>query len=198
VADGRESIRLAFVAALQHLPPRQRAALILCEVLRWPAAEAAELLDTTTASVNSALQRARATLAAVEREQLDPLVDPAHQALLARYVDAFERYDIDELVALLRADAVLSMPPYDMWLQGADDIGRWFGEQGIGCRGARLVAIEANGTAAFGSYRLASPGRWEPFGLQVIEVADGLIVGHHNFLYPDRFAEFGLPPVLAE
>lgn len=193
VAAARESIRLAFVAALQHLPARQRSALILCEVLRWPAADVAELLDSTVASVNSALQRARATLASVQGEPLDPPDDPQQQELLARYVDAFERYDLDALVTLLRDDVVLSMPPFDLWFRGADELRAWFLNQGIGCKGSRLVPVALNGTAGFGSYRQVRPGVWEPFALQVIEVAGGQIVGHHNFLYPERFAELGLP-----
>jgi RNA polymerase sigma-70 factor (ECF subfamily) len=198
VAAARESIRLAFVAALQHLPARQRSVLILCEVLRWEATEVAELLDTSVASVNSALQRARATLATKRGEDLDSTFDAAHQALLERYVDAFERYDMTALVALLREDVVLSMPPYDLWLQGADDLVAWFVGQGSGCRGGRLIPIAANGTAAFGNYRPAGPGRWEPFAIQIVEVAGGRIVGHHNFLHPERFAEFGLPPFIEE
>jgi RNA polymerase sigma-70 factor (ECF subfamily) len=190
----RESVRLAFVAALQHLPARQRAVLILCEVLRWSAQDAADLLDTSVASVNSALQRARATMAALEGEHLDSTLDPEHEALLVRYVDAFERYDIDALVQLLRDDVVLSMPPYELWLQGPENLAGWFLGQGIGCDGSRLLPIAVNGTAGFGSYRKMRPGVWEPFAIQVVEVADGKIVGHHNFLYPERFADFGLPP----
>ncbi|MEZ5233800.1 MAG: sigma-70 family RNA polymerase sigma factor [Acidimicrobiales bacterium] len=191
----RESIRLAFVAALQHLPARQRCALILCEVLRWQAAEVAELLSTTTASVNSALQRARATLAALEPSatQQDP-TDAAAQALLARYVDAFERYDVAELVSLLRDDVVLSMPPFPLWLRGPAELGHWWANQGIGCKGGRLLPVAVNGCAGFGNYRLTRPGLWEPFGLQVIEVVGGRIAAQHNFLYPERFAEVGLPP----
>ena len=196
VAAARESIRLAFVAALQHLPAKQRSALILCEVLRWQATEVAELLETSVASVNSALQRARATMSTMSLETLDSTVDPQHQALLARYVDAFERYDIPALVELLRDDVVLSMPPYDLWLQGAQEMAGWFLGQGIGCQGGRLVPIAVNGSAGFGNYRLTRPGLWEPFAIQVIEVADGKIVGHNNFLYPELFAEFGLPPRL--
>jgi RNA polymerase sigma-70 factor (ECF subfamily) len=198
IAAGRESVRLAFVAALQHLPARQRAALVLCEVLRWSAAEAADLLDTSVASVNSALQRARATLAGIQGEPLDSTLDPAHTELLARYVDAFERYDMDALVALMRDDVVLSMPPYDLWLQGPQELVGWFVGQGAGCEGSRLVPIAVNGTAGFGSYRRTRPGLWEPFAIQVIEVGGGRLVGHHNFLYPQRFAEFGLPPRLEE
>ncbi|MGH2689560.1 MAG: sigma-70 family RNA polymerase sigma factor [Actinomycetota bacterium] len=193
VAAARETIRLAFVAALQHLPSRQRSVLILCEVLRWTAAEVASLLGTTVASVNSALQRARATMAVIRAEPLDPTVDPAHRALLARYVDAFERYDIPALVGLLRDDVVLSMPPYGLWLRGPEDLAGWFLGQGIGCRGGRLLPVDVNGTAGFGSYRLTRPGLWEPFAIQAVEVAAGRIVGHHNFLYPERFPEFGLP-----
>jgi RNA polymerase sigma-70 factor, ECF subfamily len=196
VAATRDSIRLAFVAALQHLPPRQRSVLILCEVLRWQASEVAELLETTVASVNSALQRSRATLASMQGERLDTTLDPLHQSLLDRYVDAFERYDIPALVALLRDDVVLSMPPWDLWLRGPDELAAWFLGPGIGCRGGRLVPLEVNGSAGFGNYRLTRPGLWEPFAVQVIEVAGGRIVGHHNFLYPERFADFGLPPRL--
>jgi RNA polymerase sigma-70 factor, ECF subfamily len=196
VATARESIRLAFVAALQHLPSRQRSVLILCEVLRWKATEVAGLLDTSVASVNSALQRARATMAAIQGDRLDSTVDPEHRVLLARYVDAFERYDIPALVGLLRDDVVLSMPPYDLWLQGPQDLADWFLGQGIGCRGGRLLPVDVNGSAGFGNYRLTRPGFWEPFALQVIEVAGGRIVGHHNFLYPERFPEFGLLPRL--
>ena len=194
VAAARESIRLAFVAALQHLPAKQRSALILCEVLRWQATEVAELLDTSVASVNSALQRARATMAAMSIESLDSTVDPQHQALLARYVDAFERYDIPALVTLLRDDVVLSMPPFDLWMRGAQELAGWFLGEGIVCQGGRLLPIAVNGTAGFGNYHLVRPGLWEPWAIQVIEVADGKISGHHNFLYPEHFAAFGLPP----
>jgi RNA polymerase sigma-70 factor (ECF subfamily) len=193
VAAARESIRLAFVAALQHLPARQRAVLILREVLRWQAAEVAELLGTSVASVNSALQRARAAVAARQGESLDSTVDPEHQALLARYVDAFERYDIPDLVRLLRDDVVMSMPPWDLWLQGPQELADWFLGEGIVCQGGRLLPVAVNGTAGFGNYHLVGPGLWEPWAIQVIEVAGGKIVGHHNFLYPERFAEFGLP-----
>jgi RNA polymerase sigma-70 factor (ECF subfamily) len=198
VAAARETIRLAFVAALQHLPARQRSVLILSEVLRWKASEIAELLETTVASVNSALQRARATLADLEIDQLDPTVDPEQQALLARYVDAFERYDIPALVALLRDDVVLSMPPWEIWLEGPQELADWFLGEGIVCRDGRLLPVAANGTAAFGNYHKTGPGLWEPWAIQVIEVKDGRISGHHNFLYPDLFPEFGLPMRIKE
>jgi RNA polymerase sigma-70 factor, ECF subfamily len=198
VAASRESIRLAFVAALQHLPAKQRSALILCEVLKWQATEAAELLDTSVASVNSALQRARATMSSLSTEDLDATVAPGQEELLARYVDAFERYDIPRLVTLLRDDVVLDMPPFDLWMVGTDNLAKWFLGEGIVCKDGRLLPVQVNGTAGFGNYHLVEPGLWEPWAIQVIDVADGRIVGHHNFLYPDLFAEFGLPPRLEE
>ena len=194
LAAARETIRLAFVTALQHLPARQRAVLILREVLRWRASEVAELLDTTVPSVNSALQRARATLAArsVDADAAEP-ADAEQQALIARYVDAFERYDVSELVTLLRDDAIMSMPPFPLWLEGPDQIGRFFLGQGIGCKGSKLVAVAANGGYAFGSYKPAEDGTRRPWAIQVIEVSGDRIVGHHNFLGPDLFSVFGLP-----
>jgi RNA polymerase sigma-70 factor, ECF subfamily len=194
LAAAKESIKLAFVTALQHLPAKQRAVLILREVLRWQATEVAELLDTSVASVNSALQRARATLAARDVDESSVgSVSADQQELLARYVDAFERYDISSLVSLLRDDAVMSMPPYDFWLQGPVEMGRWFLGEGIGCRGSRLLATSANGSAAFGSYRPDPQGGHYPWALQVIEVSGDRIVGHHNFLDTNLFAAFGLP-----
>jgi RNA polymerase sigma-70 factor (ECF subfamily) len=192
----RESIRFAFVVALQHLPPRQRAILILREVLRWQASEVAELLDTTAVSVNSALQRARASLGAagVSIDAGQPAgLDAGQQDLLNRYVDAFERYDVPEFVSLLRADATFSMPPHPMWLRGPAEVSGWLLGQGLGCRGSRLVATAANGCAAFGSYRPAGPGAHEPFAIQVIETSGGRISAIHNFLFPELFAAFGLP-----
>ncbi|HEY6422163.1 MAG TPA: sigma-70 family RNA polymerase sigma factor [Pseudonocardiaceae bacterium] len=198
VAVSRETIRLAFVAALQHLPARQRAVLILREVLRWQASEVAELLETSVESVNSALQRARATLAAREVTDVGAShpVDAGQRALLARYVDVFERYDITSLVSLLHDDAVMSMPPYDFWLRGPVEMGRWFLGQGCGCRGSRLAPTAANGCAAFGAYRPDAHGGHQPFALQVIEISGDRIVGHHNFLDTDLFATFGLPACL--
>jgi RNA polymerase sigma-70 factor, ECF subfamily len=198
LAASRESIRLAFIAALQHLPPRQRAVLILREVLRWQSAEVADLLDTSVASVNSALQRARATLADSDVDATPPHVDAEQQELLARYVDAFERYDIDSLVALLHEDAVQSMPPYALWLQGRDEMGKWYLGQGIGCKGSRLLLTAANGRPAFASYRPQGPGVWEPFALQVIETSGGRISAIHNFLYPELFPAFGFPTRLEQ
>jgi RNA polymerase sigma-70 factor (ECF subfamily) len=199
VAVHRETIRLAFVAALQHLPARQRAVLILCEVLRWRAAEVAELLETTVASVNSALQRARATLEAANvTVEGTPSVDVADADLLARYVDAFERYDLDALTELIREDAHQSMPPYDLWLSGRDDIFAWWLGPGIGCRGSRVLpAPSANGAPTFGQYKPSPEGGYAPWALQVLEVEDGKIVALTFFLDTERlFPLFGLPPRL--
>ena len=192
LAVSKETIRLAFITALQHLPPKQRAVLILREVLRWQASEVAELLETSVASVNSALQRARTTLAARDMSHA-PAVDAEQRALLARYVEAFERYDISSLVSLLHDDAVMSMPPYDFWLHGPVELGRWFLGEGRGCRGSRLVATAANGCAAFGSYRPDGNGSYRPWAVQVIEISGDRIIGHHNFLDTALFAAFGLP-----
>ncbi|HVM20622.1 MAG TPA: sigma-70 family RNA polymerase sigma factor [Egibacteraceae bacterium] len=195
-AIARDSIRLAFVAALQHLPPRQRAVLILCEVLKWKAAEVAELLDTSVASVNSALQRSRATLAArrpTDSDIFDPL-DDQQQALLSRYVDTFERYDLDALTALLAEDAIQNMPPYELWLQGPEEIRAWFLGTGSGCRGSRLVATAANGSPAFGQYRPSPAGGYDPWALIVLEISNGTITVMSSFLDTERlFPLFGLP-----
>jgi RNA polymerase sigma-70 factor, ECF subfamily len=198
VAVARETIRLAFVAALQHLPPRQRAVLILCEVLRWKASEVAELLETSVASVNSALQRARVTLEAnhISATTTPASVDEVDAELLARYVDAFERYDIDALTSLIHEDATQSMPPYDLWLSGRGDIFRWWVGPGIGCRGSRVVPVmAANGAPAFGQYKPREDGDgYEPWALQVLEVADGKIVEFTFFLDTETlFPLFGLP-----
>jgi RNA polymerase sigma-70 factor (ECF subfamily) len=194
VLEARETIRLAFVAALQYLPPRQRAVLILCEVLRWQATEVAELLETTVASVNSALQRARATLAAADIEQGTPLEVP-EQDLLDRYVSAFQDYDIERLTSLLREDAQQSMPPYDMWLRGRDDVLAWWFGVGIGCKGSRLIPVgTANGAPAYGQYKPSPDGGFEPWALQVVEVRDGRIQELTFFLDTERlFPRFGLP-----
>ena len=193
LAAQRETIRLAFVAALQALPARQRAVLILCEVLRWQAGEAAELLDTSVASVNSALQRARATLAARDGGGHHEPLDAEQRALLAKYVTAFERYDINSLVALLHDDVVMSMPPFPFWLSGPVEVGKWFLGEGSVCRGSRLLAVTANGSAAFGSYHLDPAGGHAPWSIQVIEMRSDRIVGHHNFLDTTLFPYFGLP-----
>ncbi len=193
LVEARESIKLAFVTALQHLPARQRAVLILREVLRWQATEVAELLDTSVASVNSALQRARATLATRDTGELQTPVSADQRELLDRYVDAFERYDIASLVSLLREDVVMSMPPFDFWLHGPDEMAKWFVGEGKGCDGSRLVPVQANGMAAFASYKPDPAGGHAPWSIQVIEVSGDRIVGHHNFLDTTLFEAFGLP-----
>jgi RNA polymerase sigma-70 factor (ECF subfamily) len=196
----RESIRLAFIAALQHLPPRQRAVLILREVLQWQASEVAELLDTTVASVNSALQRARATLATAKVDDddgTDRSMNDEKRALLARYVDAFERYDMDSLTSLLQKDARWNMPPYALWLQTHQDIVDWCLGPGIGCRGSRLIPTMANGSPAFGQYKPSPDGGLEPWSVQVLELSGGRISGITFFLdTASLFPLFGLPPRL--
>ena len=191
----RESIRLAFVAALQHLPPRQRAVLLLRDVLRWKADEVAELLDTTTAGVNSALQRARAALAAATPAPTPQRLDGEASALLARYVDAFERYDVDALVRLLREDATQHMPPFEMWLRGSADIGTWMLGPGLGCRGSRVLPVHANGTVAVAQYRPAEGGGHTPWALHVLEVDGDRIAHISSFLElePGLFERLGLP-----
>lgn len=190
----RQSVRLAFVAALQHLPPRQRAALLLADVLGWSAAEIAESIESTPAAVNSALQRARTTLASLEPAEAEPLSD-AQSRLLARYLDAFLRYDVDELVALLREDATLSMPPYRLWLRGREAIRTWLLGRGAGCRGSRLVPTAACGSPAFGQYRPAEAGGGhEPWALIVLELSSDGIAAWNSFLDTGTlFPVFGLP-----
>jgi len=197
VAETRESVRLALAAALQNLPARQRAVLILREVVHWEASEVAELLDTTVASVNSALQRARATLASRNLRPDDgrgPLTD-TDQRLLERYVVAFERYDLSGLTSLVREDASQSMPPYDMWLRGRDDIFTWWFGPGIGCKGSRLLPTAgANGRPAWGQYKPSPNGGYDPWALMVVELSGGLVSEVTFFLDTARiFPLFGLP-----
>ena len=199
-AAAKETLKLAFVAALQFLAPKQRAVLILRDVLRWKASEVAGLLQTSEASVNSALQRARATLE--ERDiELDEVADPAdeeHASLLTRYMEAFEDYDMEALTALLHEDATLSMPPYELWLTGHEDIVAWMMGPGHGCEGSRLMPVAANGSIAFGQYRPGGPnGEHEPWGLVVLETRDGKVSGLNTFLdTASLFPLFGLPPSL--
>ena len=196
VVESRETIRLAFVAALQHLPPRQRAVLILCEVLRWKAAEVAELLETSVASVNSALQRARATLEASEINPSEPALDEPDRELLARYVEAFERYDMEALTSIIHEDATQSMPPFDLWLRDRDDIFTWWIGPGAGCRGSRVIpTVAANGSPAFGQYKPSETGEgYDPWALQVLEISDGRIIELTFFLGTETiFPLFGLP-----
>jgi len=197
VAVSNESIRLAFVAALQHLPAKQRAVLILREVLDWQASEVAELLDTSVASVNSALQRARATLAKTNAGEVEhtKLLSDADRAMLERYVAAFERYDVHALTSLIKEDARQSMPPYDMWLAGREDILTWWFGPGIGCRGSRVIpTISANGMPTFAQYKPIPNGGYDPWALQVLELEDGRIKEFTFFLDTAKlFPLFGMP-----
>jgi RNA polymerase sigma-70 factor (ECF subfamily) len=195
----RQSTRLAFVAALQHLPPRQRAALLLTEVLGWSAAEVAECLETSVAAVNSALQRARATLGTRDVGSAEEALSEAQSRLLERYVETFHRYDVDGLVALLREDATMSMPPYTLWLRGADAIRAWLLGRGSGCRGSRLVPTSACGSPAFGQYHPAgADGVLHPWALIVLEVKGDRIAAWDAFLDTEKlFPLFGLPPSFA-
>jgi RNA polymerase sigma-70 factor (ECF subfamily) len=195
----RQSIRLAFVGALQHLPAKQRAVLLLTEVLDWSAAEIAESLDTTVASVNSALQRARATLSTRDLTGEPAPLSQSQSSLLERYVHAFETYDVDALTSLMREDATLSMPPYCLWLRGHETIRTWLLGRGSGCRGSRLVPTAANGAPAFGQYRPpAEPGRpHQAWALIVLEMAGDRIASWNTFLDTQTlFPLFGLPPEL--
>lgn len=199
VAEAKETIRLAFITALQHLPPKQRAVLILREVLRWKATEVAELLDTSVAAVNSALQRARATLAEGDLDATPVTEVGVHEEeLLARYVDTFERYDIAALVALLHEDAVMSMPPYPLWIVGPEQVRTWMLGNGIGCKGSRLRVTSANGRPAVATYRPAGPGRWTPFSIVVLDTAGDKITGLSYFLHTELFPAFGLPSRIDE
>ena len=194
-AQAKETIRLAFVAALQHLPPKQRSVLILREVLHWRASEVAELLDTSVASVNSALQRARATLetTGVDLDGAPSVEGGEHKELLAKYLDAFERYDVSALVELLHEDATQSMPPFRLWLRGREEIGKWFLGKGIGCKGSKVLPVELNGRPGFAQYRASSADTHHPWGVHVMEIEDGKITALQSFIYPEWFASFGLP-----
>jgi RNA polymerase sigma-70 factor (ECF subfamily) len=195
IVEARDTIRLAFVTALQHLPPRQRAALILCEVLRWQATEAADLLGTSVPAVNSALQRARATLASLPEQERPAEVHGDHSDLLDKYVDAFERYDMSALVELLHEDAVQSMPPYAFWIEGAGNIATWMVQPGPdACRGSRLIRVEVNGSPGFAQYKPDPAGGYMPWALQVLEIKDDQIARMTFFLDTEAvFPSFGLP-----
>ena len=195
LAAEKETLRLAFVAALQHLPARQRAVLILREVLRWQATEVAELLDTSVASVNSALQRARATMDELDLDASGPseVEDEKAQEFLAKYMDAFERYDINSLVALLADDVRFSMPPFPMWLQGPTEVHKWMLGNGIGCKDSIVVSTWANGCPAMANYKPDGKGGYMPWAVAVLEIGRDKIVGVHNFIGEQVFETFGLP-----
>jgi RNA polymerase sigma-70 factor (ECF subfamily) len=190
----RETVRLAFVAALQRLTPRQRAVLILRDVLQFSAAESAELLGTTVASANSALQRARGTVPSIDEDA--PAQREADPALLEEYVAAFEAYDVSRLTALLRSDAVNSMPPLPLWLLGQDQIRLWMLGPGSECRGSRVLPTAANGCAAFAQYRPDGRGGYYPWAMQVLETDGSLITGIHAYVFPELFTFFGFPATL--
>jgi RNA polymerase sigma-70 factor, ECF subfamily len=196
----RQSIRLAFVAALQHLPPRQRAALLLTDVLGWSAAEVAECLDMTVAAVNSSLQRARATMAARNGVASPDALNDEESDLLDRYVDAFRRYDVDGLVSLLRHDATFSMPPYSLWLQGPQSVREWLTGPGAECRGSRLIPVAASGSPAFAQYRPGTePGTHQAWALIVLELEGNRITAWNSFLDTETlFPMFGLPLQLTQ
>ncbi|MEU3844874.1 sigma-70 family RNA polymerase sigma factor [Streptomyces sp. NPDC028635] len=198
-AVAKESVRLAFMAALQKLPPKQRAVLILREVLAWRASEVAELLETSVASVNSALQRARATLAeqpepGAEAAVSDPL-DEEQRKLLERYVQAFEGYDMAALTALLHEDAIMTMPPFDLWLTGPADITGFMTTLGASCANSRLLPVQVNGLPGFAHYKPEpETGGFSAWAVQALEISDGRITGFHCFLDVQRwFPLFGLP-----
>jgi RNA polymerase sigma-70 factor (ECF subfamily) len=196
IAALRQSIRLAFVSALQHLPPRQRAALLLSEVLGWSAAEIADCLETSVASVNSALQRARATLAGRNVPVPSELTDDQLE-VIDRYVEAFETYDVDALVGLLRDDVTMSMPPYTLWLQGAESIRDWLFGPGSICRGSKLVPIKASASPAFGHYHLTADGVYQAWAIIVLELSGDRISAWNAFLDVETlFPLFGLPMIL--
>ena len=195
IAALRDSVRLAFVTALQHLPARQRAALILCEVMKLSAAEAATALDVTVAAINSALQRARATLAQLPDHQRPDSVDPENAALLDQYVDAFQRYDLPALLEIIREDAVMTMPPFELWLRGNKDITTWMVQPGpSACAGSVLVPVRANGVLAWGQYKPdLQRGGLAAWALLVHEVNGGKFSRMTFFLDADRlFPLFGL------
>jgi RNA polymerase sigma-70 factor (ECF subfamily) len=195
----RQSTRLAFVAALQHLPPRQRAALLLSEVLGWSAQEVAASLEMSAAAVNSALQRARATLASKNVSITGEPLSDSQAELLEKYVDAFHEYDVDALVALMREDATLSMPPYTLWLQGPDAIRAWLLGRGKGCRGSRLMRTDACGSPAFAQYRRGADGSYHPWSLTILELEGDRIRAWNAFLDTKRlFPLFGLPMSLPD
>ena len=199
MAAARETLKLAFLATIQHLPPRQRAALILCEVLRWKAAEAAELLGTSVASVNSALQRARATLDSTDLDAEGASTDAGeeHKELLDRYLETFEAYDMDALATLLAEDATMNMPPFALWLRGVEDVVAWMLGPGAACRGSRMLRTRANGMPAFAQYKPSPDGGLEPWGLHVLDIQEGKVTGITVFLDTAAlFPAFGLPPRL--
>ena len=197
--SSRESVQLAFVAAIQQLPPRQRAALMLCDVLGWTAAEAATLLESSTASVNSALQRARETLSQRYPDGRPPEAlrpSPEQQQLLGRYLQAWEAHDAERLGVLLKQDASLLMPPWLQWYVGRETIRSFFEAQWKTCGGLRLLPTSANAQPAFAVYERGTDGRFAAHSIHVLTLAADAVSTMTLFLEPRLFAAFGLPPVL--
>lgn len=198
--SSRQAVRLAFVATLQQLPPRQRAALLLCDVLGWTAAEAAGLLGDSTASINSAIQRARETLDKRDPRQVAAAAlpdGPKERDLLARYVRAWESHDADQFVALLKEDATVRMPPWSQWFIGRESVRAFFSKAWATCGGLRLVPISANGQSAFAAYERQGPGgAWAANAIHVLSVDAGGISAVTLFVEPRLFEHFGLPAVL--
>lgn len=194
VALRRETVRLAFIAALQRLAPRQRAVLILRDVLSWRTREVAELLETSEDAVNGVLKRARAALADSDLAPVTPDSAEVERELLERYVDAFERYDVDALVALLHEEALVAMPPFELWLRGRAEIRRFLAAMEQEGGRDRALVTRANGRPAVAVYRPSQAGAFEPYAIMVLEVAGASIVAIHAFLDPALFPLFGLPP----
>lgn len=194
----RDSVRLAFLTALQVLPPRQRVVLLLRDVLAWSSRDCAELLETSVAAVNSALARARRTMAQQDSNVRPRDAQEEEQDLLRRYVEAFEAYDVDRLVALLAEDATFTMPPYRLWIRGVAQVEQWWHGPGQVCRNSRTVVTGVNGLPAVGVYHPVGEGRWEPFAVHVVDMADGRITGLTHFMGAKVFAELGLPDEIAE
>ncbi|WP_210508221.1 sigma-70 family RNA polymerase sigma factor [Naasia sp. SYSU D00057] len=197
IAVQRETVRLAFVTALAHLPAQQRAVLLLREVLQWSAAETAELLGVSVDAVTSSLARARSTMRQREATQPGRPLDDGDRTLLDDYVSAFEAYDVQALVGLLQQDAAFTMPPFAFWLRGADQIEQWWNGPGTVCRGSKVLPTRANGGPAVAVYHPVSADRWEPFAIHLLEVRDGRIAAIHHFLDTTLFGAFGLPDALS-
>ena len=199
IAGRRESTRLAFVAALQELPARQRAALLLCDVLSWPAAEVAEWLELSVAAVNSALQRARAHLSGETRsEEMVAMTADVDEQLLDRFVAAFEAADVDTLAGLLREDVALEMPPIAMWFAGRDAVTAFFRHRVLPTTRRRVVPVHANGCPAAATYSGEPGGLLRAHNIQVLETVDGAIEHIVAFLDPDLFTLFGLPTAVPD
>lgn len=194
----QDSIRLAFIAALQLLPPRQRVTLILRDVLAWSAQECSELLNTSVASINSALARARKTLAEHDHNAPRPTPLEYNEQLLMNYVAAFEAFDVDRLVELLAEDATFSMPPFELWLRGVEEIERWWRGPGTICRNSRTLMTRANAQPAVAVYHAVGGSRWEPFAIHLVDVIDDRIAALTHFMGPEVFKEFGLPRAITE